>query len=695
MKEHFKAISNSYSEIFFINSYGIGLLLLVITFINPNVAIAGIIAVVSAYLFARFINMDKEFLKSGFYTYNPLLVGLSIGYLFRITSFTVMLVIAAGIFTFVLTTILYSIFSYYLKLPILSLPFVIVSSLAYLASSQYSNLFVTSLYPHLTSRLDIQLPFWIGGLLKSLGAILFMPDILAGTVFLLIILFTSRIMFMLVLLGYYSGTLFNAVMTGSFQQAFSDLNGFNFILIAIALGSIYFIPSIKSYILAIIAVCTSTILLSSVKVFWATYGIPAFTLPFNFISLPFIYVLGLISFPYMSRYIKKTPEESLDYFLSTQNRYHGSLRTLLLPFAGKWTVYQGFNGKWTHQGSWRYAYDFVIKNDDGKTFRNDGNQIEDYFAYRKPVLSPVRGRVVKIIDSLPDNPIGEVDRTHNWGNLIVIQDNRGFFVQLSHLAQNSTKVTQGEWVERGVILGLCGNSGYSPQPHIHIQSQISETPGCATIPFSFVNYLVENKYFTNDLPTDGKTVEPLHADKNLDTKLSFILDQEFSYDIYRDNLKIDELKFVVKMAPDSTFYFDSGKGKLYFGRFEDTFYFYHLEGNDSYLKIIFTALPHLPPAFRENLEWNDFVPIGAVTHGIRKSLLLFFSSFRHNLAKINGRYRFVEKNRILGTISSNMFQLKGTTSVLLDDYLGFKTVTFRNTELRRRMDEKKQIATAP
>jgi urea transporter len=43
------------------------------------------VAVLAAYGFARFIGMGAAFLESGFYTYNPLLVGLSLGYLFKLT----------------------------------------------------------------------------------------------------------------------------------------------------------------------------------------------------------------------------------------------------------------------------------------------------------------------------------------------------------------------------------------------------------------------------------------------------------------------------------------------------------------------------------------------------------------------------------------------------------------------------------
>ncbi len=687
MKENLKAVFNSYSEVFFLKGFWIGVLMMALTLVNPNVALAGMIAVISVYLFVNFINMDKRILKSGFYTYNPLLVGLSIGYLFKITPLTIFFVVTAAIFTFVFTHMLHSIFSYYLQLPILSLPFVIVSSMVYLASSQYTNLFVSNLYPQFISNWELYIPVWIAGFLKSLGAILFMPQVLAGGLLLVVIFFSSRILFLLIILGYYSGSIITAIMVGSFQQAFSNINHFNYLWIAIAIGGVFLIPSVKSYILAMIAVATSTIFLKSVEVFWSTYGIPAFALPFNLISMTFIYVLGIINFPLMSKFIKGTPEDSLDHYLSTTHRFQGTLRTLTLPFAGKWTVWQGFDGRWTHQGSWKYAYDFVITDARNKTYRDEGYRLEDYYALKKPVLSPIRGRVVRVIDSLPDNPVGEVDKTNNWGNLIIIYDPRGFYVEISHFMQNSTKVNEGDWVEKGVLLGLCGNSGYSPQPHIHIQVQATEGVGAITLPFSFVSYVNNRKFHANDLPNEEAIIEPLPWDKCQDGKLTFMLDQKFQYEILKGGEKVDNMTLIVRMAPDGTFYFDSGKGQLYFGKNEGTFYFYRLAGEDKYLKAFFIALPRLPLAFGDHLTWEDYIPVGTVTKGFKKAAVLFFSSFYHDLAKINATYTYTNKNVIEGAIASTFLKSLGKTGVDLDDSAGFKRIQFNDLELRRINDE--------
>jgi urea transporter len=683
MREHLRAIFNSYSEIFFIQGIWLGALLMAMSFINPNVALAGVISVIAAHLFANFLKMDKEYLKSGFYTYNTLLVGLSIGYLFRITPLTIFFVIIAGILTFILTIMINSIFSFYLKIPILSLPFVIVSSLAYLASSQYSNLFVNGLYPRLTFNLEMYLPIWITGFLKSLGAILFLPHVMPGIIVLLVILFSSRILFLLVILGYYSGTLITAALIGSYQQAFTNLNHFNYIWIAIAIGGIFLIPSVKTYIITFFAVATSTMILKSVEVFWSTYGIPAFALPFNLVSFAFIYMLGLTNYPLMTRFVKKSPEESLDYFISTTNRFKGTERTLQLPFSGKWTVWQAFDGKWTHKGSWRHAYDFVITDKDGNTFANKGITLEDYYAFKKPVLSPVRGRVVKVIDTLPDNPINEVDKTNNWGNLVIIYDQRDYYIELSHFVKDSISVKEGDWVEKGSKLGLCGNSGYSPQPHIHVQVQATEDVGSYTLPFSFVSYISKNQFLSNQLPEEGEIVEPVYNDKSLDMKLSFILDQKFFFQVFEKDRRIDQFDLMVKMAPDGTFYFDSGNGKLYFGKYEGTFYFYQVEGNDKYLKAIYIALPKIPLSYKSQLQWVDYIPVGTVVGGIKKAVLLFLASFSHRLNKITYKGTFIREDLIEGEFSSTFMKFRGRTQVELDKFAGFNSLQVNDLIIRR------------
>ncbi|RUM46418.1 MAG: peptidase M23 [Hydrogenothermus sp.] len=679
IKQFIKSILNSYSEIFFLENPIAGLLFLLITFINPYLGISGILAVLSAYLFAKFLNLEKEFLESGFYTYNALLVGLSIGYLFKFGILTLFLVFISGILTLVFSMFLYSIFSYYLKLPILSIPFTVISSIIYLSVAGYTNLFIDALYPHFNILvLEEITPQFLSGFFKSLGAIIFSPYVFTGIIISIVLFFISRILFFLALIGYYIGAFTIYLFKGSFYNVFSDISSFNFILIAVALGGIFLIPSIKSYFIAITAVITSTIVLSATKSFWSFYGIPVFTLPFNLITLMFLYVIGIVGFPYIAKIIRKTPEETLDLFLTSQKRFQGTERGIHLPFAGEWTVWQGFDGKWTHKGQLKYAYDFVITDENGKTYTNEGLNLTDYYAFRKPVLSPIRGRVVKVISDLPDNEIGTVDKENNWGNYVVIYDERGFYVEISHFAQDSIKVKVGDWVEVGTFLGLCGNSGYSPQPHIHVQVQLYPEVGSPTLPFSFVSFISNNEFFSNDLPKEGEKIKPAFADRSKTNKLSFYLDNSFIYEVFIDNKKIDEFEMSVKMAVDGTFYFDTGKGKLYFGKANETFYFYRLDGFDEYLKDIFISAPKIPLTSEKNVIFKDFLPFKLTTSKILKDFILFIASFNHSVGLSKYEGKTINEKIIEGKVYSIFSKKPILTKLELDDVFGIKKIKVGN-----------------
>jgi len=683
MKDHIKAVLSSYPDIFFLQSGLLGAAFFAIMLANPNVALAGVVCVLAAYCFARFIHMETRFLKSGHYTYNPLLVGLSLGYLLKLTPLTAFFVVASGIFTFILTVFMASLFQTYLKLPVLSLPFVVASSIIYLASLRYSNLLVAEPGGAAILAADLNLPLWIAGFFKSFGAILFAPTVVVGLIFSILLLCASRILFLLAVLGYYVGTSVRALMLGSIPQAFGDLNSFNFILIAMCVGGVFLIPSLRSYLMAAIAVTIATVFLDAITAFWYQYGIPAFALPFNLTCLGLIYVLGLMNYPMIARCIRRTPEETLEYYLADRLRYRGELRTLYLPFSGKWAVWQGFDGKWTHKGSWRYAYDFVVTDDRGSTCRGHGDTLEDYYAFGKPVLAPVRGRVTRIIDNVPDSPVGDVDKSNNWGNLVIIEDPRGFYVEISHLAERSIRVKEGDWVERGTVLGLCGNSGYSPQPHIHVQVQATGDLGAGTLPFSFASYSAGDTFHANDRPGEHQHVEPLYTDKRLDSVTNFILDDAQEYDVRRRGETIDRLSLKVRMALDGTFYFDSGRGKLYFGKYEGTLYFYRVEGDDPWLRRLFISLPRLPLAYREGLSWRDYVPVGLALSGPRRMFARFLSSFYPALAEVRTTLTFAADNSVRSCIESRVFNVKRTAQVQLDSLKGLARIAIGDIELTK------------
>ncbi len=675
VKNLFHSLFNSYSDIFFIKGVVSGLIILVITLINYNAGVSGILSIIAAYSVARLLGYQTTFLSTGYFTYNALLVGLAIGYMFEISVLSVLMIIIAGSLTMIITIVTAQVFYQLFGLQILSVPFIIVSILVYLSSASFTNLYVAGLYSQsFALNLDI-FPFWFSGYLKSLGAVIFMPNEITGLLISALLLLSSRILFVLSLTGYLLGIAIYGLFTGSIETASQDVSGFNYILIAMALGGIFNIPSLRSYALAFLGVAFATLIASAGHVFWSQYGLPIFTLPFTIVTLSFIYALNLLDYPLRTQVYKGTPEQNLEHYLSTRDRFVSNPAALSLPFKGRWYSWQGFDGDWTHKGIYKYAYDFVICDTDKKTYMNEGKQLSDYYCFAKEVLSPVRGRVVKVIHYLADNPVGSVDIVNNWGNEIVIEDSRGYIVKLAHFASHSIYVVEGQWVDVGTVLGLCGNSGNSPQPHIHIQMQVDYSPNAATMPFVFVNYEQSNLLHVSGLPDVHSDVTHCQFDLFYEQVTNFVLDEELVFDVFLKGEKIDTLSLRVKMSDLSCYYFESDKGKLYFGKQYGNFYFYGCEGSDPHLKKLFLALSTLPLSYAPQLMWKDNINNALVMKNWQVNTSSFLNSFYTNWVSTHAAYHYLDETTIKGKISNQFFGIDIETRIQLDPVSRFKEIT--------------------
>jgi len=168
----------------------------------------------------------------------------------------------------------------------------------------------------------------------------------------------------------------------------------------------------------------------------------------------------------------------------------------ILPFAGKWSVYDGGVTKelsiaWGEM-SQRYAYCFLIFDDDGNV--NDGrdSSVESYHCYGKDVLAAAAGVVVKAsgkhADSRTDGMKVYCDTWDVRGNHVVIRHNDNEFSYVGHLMPGSVAVKVGDRVKQGDVIAKCGNSGYTAEPHLHFQLQSSKSfTMSAGLPIAFAN----------------------------------------------------------------------------------------------------------------------------------------------------------------------------------------------------------------
>lgn len=146
-----------------------------------------------------------------------------------------------------------------------------------------------------------------------------------------------------------------------------------------------------------------------------------------------------------------------------------------LPFRGQWSVFWGgatleVNQHVTHK-SQRRAADLVIVDANGKTHRGDGKKNEDYFAYGQDILTVADGTVVTAIDGVPENAPGAMNPYFALGNSVIVKHDEHLYSAYAHLQAGKLRVKAGATIKKGTVLGSCGNSGNTSEPHLHFQLQ--------------------------------------------------------------------------------------------------------------------------------------------------------------------------------------------------------------------------------
>jgi murein DD-endopeptidase MepM/ murein hydrolase activator NlpD len=148
---------------------------------------------------------------------------------------------------------------------------------------------------------------------------------------------------------------------------------------------------------------------------------------------------------------------------------------LSLPFRGRWLVIWGGDTKDLNQHhdvpNQRFAFDFLGVDEQGKTRKGKAHVNEDYFAYGREILASADGAVTDVIAGVSDNVPGSMNPYSALGNAVFIQHRENEISVLAHLKLGSVKVKVGDKVKAGQLIGLCGNSGNSSEPHLHYHLQ--------------------------------------------------------------------------------------------------------------------------------------------------------------------------------------------------------------------------------
>ncbi len=137
-----------------------------------------------------------------------------------------------------------------------------------------------------------------------------------------------------------------------------------------------------------------------------------------------------------------------DFQPGVVNAVHNDSYAYSLPYkAGEeYTVMQGYNGRYTHRGEFRYSIDWSMP-------------------VGTEVLAARDGIVVDTVDSFSRHGLKPYYYERN--NYVIIEHSDGTIARYAHFKQGGVKVKPGQRVRAGDIIGLSGNVGYSNAPHLH------------------------------------------------------------------------------------------------------------------------------------------------------------------------------------------------------------------------------------
>ncbi len=648
----------SYSQIFFCNRRWFGAVALCSTFVVPEIGLLGLEGLAISNFIALLLKFDKEKIRTGFYGFNGLLFGASAAYFFELTPFLILIVSIFIVITFFLSATLEHFLASTFNLPGLSLPFISALYIYLIFITNYNNIIYKG-FNFVEYSFLSEMPVLLSYYLQSISLILFQSSVITGLILITGILFFSRVMFINSLIGFAINYIFVNIIFPNPTNDVLLLASFNSILTSFALGGNLVIISRKSFGLIFVSTLMVIVFTGFFSKLLIDYLLPVLVLPFNVVVLFTIYSLKFrqehsdLTLLYFQ---PGSPEENFYYHQNRKTRFDKFKYVFPeLPVFGEWKISQGFDGEHTHKDEWRFAWDFVIEDDKGNEFNGTGNAPEDYYCYNTPVVASLDGDVVKVIDNVPENKVGETNLQNNWGNTVIIDHGDGLFSAMSHLKMNSIKVSKGDIVKKGDIIGLCGNNGRSPVPHLHFQFQLTDKLGDKTYKFPISHFLQKSgdRYELRSFsyPSENTIVRNIETHKGLMEAFDFQLGDELEFKCKLNGEEFYE-GWEVKVDILNNMYIESDNGaRAFLYPREKVFYLTNFVGNKkSALYFFYLQALSVPLGYVDNMFWKDSIPVSIAvksTFRYMAEVVLIFGQLISSTVektfekKINGNQSFI------------------------------------------------------
>lgn len=276
--------NNSYCGLFFLLGIASNSLLF---------ASAALLGTLTATLTARLMGADRELVRTGMFGFNGALTAIALLYFLAPAVLTWVCVLLAAICSTVLMAAMLSAFKVW-RLPALTAPFVFTSLVFFLATARFGRLLTTGELP--TAGLPVQtgvegvvtMSTVAEGLFTGIGQVFFQGSVLSGVLFALGLLIASRRAFVAACMGSLVGLLVAWLMGAAEPAIRAGAFGFNSVLVAIALASVFLVPGRTASAYALLGAMVAPFVAAACAAALEPLGMPALTLPFVLVTWVFL-----------------------------------------------------------------------------------------------------------------------------------------------------------------------------------------------------------------------------------------------------------------------------------------------------------------------------------------------------------------------------------------------------------------------
>jgi murein DD-endopeptidase MepM/ murein hydrolase activator NlpD len=135
---------------------------------------------------------------------------------------------------------------------------------------------------------------------------------------------------------------------------------------------------------------------------------------------------------------------------------------LPFPTSKSYSIYQGYNGKFSHQNKNALDFDMPI-----------GSKI----------LAVRKGIIIKVVDKY--NRSCPTSNCNRYNNFVTIYHEDGTFAEYTHIKYKGSAVKVGQKIEKGELIAYSGNVGWSTGPHLHLEIFTQNIKDRKTLPVKF------------------------------------------------------------------------------------------------------------------------------------------------------------------------------------------------------------------